>query len=154
MKKAFTLLELIFVVVIVGILVGVASSSFKTDYLRNDAEFILAKIKQAQYKGIGYEHNSFGTQNATADYDNGCIRLEKGTLEESATQAELTYSLHVDSFDAGTICFDSKGRPHETDFSSANLLSANKVIELTYNGETKKILILPISGFAIISCNN
>lgn len=153
MKKAFTLVELIFIIVIIGILAGVASSVFKSDYLSNDADFILAKIKQAQYKGIGYEHNGFGTQSAVADYNNGCINLEKISLQESSTDGKLTYALHVDAFDAGTICFDSKGRPHNSDFRSVNLLNDKKVITLSYNGETKNIFILATSGFAIISCN-
>lgn len=153
MKKAFTLLELIFVVVIIGILVGVASSSFKSDYLRADAEFIALKIKQAQYKGIGYEHKVFGTDTAPADYNNGCINLEKTALEDSSVDGRVTYALHVDAFDAGTICFDAKGRPHDTDFSPSTLRSDTKVITLSYNGKTKDISILRISGFAIIECN-
>ena len=61
MKNAYTLVELIFVIVIIGVLAGVASTSFKSDYLRADMNYIAAKIKEAQYKGIGFEHKVFGT---------------------------------------------------------------------------------------------
>ncbi|PHR54925.1 MAG: hypothetical protein COA44_12050 [Arcobacter sp.] len=153
MKKAFTLLELIFVVVIIGILMGVASSSFKSDYLSADAEFITIKIRQAQYKGIGYEHKVFGSDTAPVDYINGCINLEKSALGDSSVDGKVSYKLHVDNFNAGTLCFDAKGRPHDTDFSPSTLRSDTKVITLSYNGKTKDISILSLSGFAIIECN-
>ena len=72
---------------------------------------------------------------------------------DNAVDGNIKYVLHVDSFDAGTICFDAKGRPHTGDFGLGTLLSAKKVINLTYNGQTKQITILPLSGFAIIGCN-
>jgi len=153
MRNAYTLVELIFVIVIIGILTGVASSSFKTDYLSADADFIAAKIRQAQYKGIGYEHKVFGTDTAPVDYNNGCIRLEKSALEDKAVDSKVAYKLHVDSFDEGTICFDAKGRVHDDDFTLGSLRSDTKVITLSYNGETKTISLLALSGFAIIECN-
>ena len=143
----------IFVIVIIGVLAGVASTSFKSDYLRADMDYIASKIKEAQYKGIGFEHKAFGTNLAPADYNNGCIRLEKTALESHAVDGNIKYALHVDGFDAGTICFDAKGRPHSDDFTLATLLSAQKVIDLSYGGKTKKITILPVSGFAIMECN-
>lgn len=153
MKNAYTLVELIFVIVIIGVLAGVASTSFKSDYLRADMSYIAAKIKEAQYKGIGFEHKAFGTDIAAADYNNGCIDLEKTALESHAVDGNIKYVLHVDSFDAGTICFDAKGRPHTDDFSPGTLLSVKTVVNLAYDGQAKQITILPLSGFAIIGCN-
>jgi len=153
MKKAFTLLELIFVIVIIGVLAGVASSTYKENYLKNDISFIALKIKEAQYRGIGYEHMVFGTNNAPVDYINGCIRLEKSALEEKSTEGKVGYKLRVNSFDEGTICFDSKGRPHDDDFTLATLRSEKKVIDLSYNGETKSIEISAVSGYVSTSCD-
>ncbi len=150
-RDAFTLLELIFIIVIIGVLVGVGSSSFKTNYMRNDINFIMAKIKQAQYRGIGYEHQNFDGS-FLADTI-GCIDLEKSALEERASDGNLPYKLHINSFDAGVICFDAKGRPHEDDFTSATLLSEKKDIIITYSGKSKTITILPISGYVVKSCN-
>ncbi len=153
MRRSFTLIELIFVVVIIGILAGVAGSMFKDNYLRNDADFIILKIRQAQYKGIGYEHNGFGLQNSVADYENGCIKLEKSALQESAGSGNAGYSLHVDAFDEGSLCFDAKGRPHDGDFTFDKLLTDKKTINLSFRGESRVIEIMPKNGFAIIMPN-
>ncbi len=153
MRKAYTLLELIFIIVIIGILAGVASTTYKADYLKSDIKYIALKIKKAQYRGIGYEHKVFGTDNAPVDYINGCIRLEKTALQDKATEGKAQYKLHVDAFDAGTICFDAKGRPHDNDFSPATLRSVKKVIDLSYNGNTQSITISAISGFVTTSCD-
>jgi len=59
MKKAYTLIELIFVIIIIGIMSAVGASAFKPTYLRDDTNFIQAKIKQAQFLGIGYNHIAF-----------------------------------------------------------------------------------------------
>ena len=85
MRKAFTFIELIFVIVIIGIMTSLGLSAFKTNYLLNDVEFIASKIKEAQFLGTGYEHNGFGSQNLTPDYNAGCIKVEKTSLEENAT---------------------------------------------------------------------
>lgn len=153
MRKAYTLLELIFIIVIIGVLAGVASTTYKENYLKNDINFIAVKIKKAQYRGIGYEHKVFGTDNAPADYINGCIRLEKTALEDKAIDGDVQYRLHVDDFDSGILCFDAKGRPHDNDFSPATLRSEKKVIDLSYNGETESITISAVSGFVSTSCN-
>jgi len=153
MKKAYSLVELIFVIVIIGVLAGVASSSFKTDYLTLDAEFILIKIKQAQYKGIGYDHRTFGSTVAPTDFVNGCIRLEKSALEDKAINGKVAYKLHVDTFDAGVICFDAKGRAHDNDFSLATLRNTTKILSLTLNGVTQELKILPETGYVIRICN-
>lgn len=154
MKKAYTLVELIFVIVIIGVLAGVAGSSFKSDYLAADMDYIAAKIKEAQYKGIGYEHRNFdGTFQSGMK---GCIELTETALEDKASEGDVAYKLHVSidtSLSSDMLCFDAKGRPHETDFSLGTLLNVKKEINLSYNGRTKQIIILPLSGFAIIGCN-
>ncbi|MCJ7766429.1 MAG: prepilin-type N-terminal cleavage/methylation domain-containing protein [Thiovulaceae bacterium] len=150
MRRAFTLIELIFVVAVIGILAGVAGSMFKTNYLRNDTDLIVLKIRQSQYKGIGYEHNGFGLQSSVPDYENGCIDLNSSAFQASASSGVAAYSLHVDAFDGGILCFDAKGRPHENNFASGTLLTEKISIDLSYRGETKTIVILPKNGFVII----
>lgn len=157
MKKAFTLLELIFVILIIGIISSVGFSSFKPKYLIDDVNFIATKIKETQFLGTGYEHNSFGVEEITPDYSNGCIDLKKSSLNESATtDNKMNYILHVtdennNEFDYGTICFDSKGRPHDNNFTNGSLLSTQKVLRFKYSNKEKNITIEPITGYVIIS---
>ena len=49
MKKAFTMLELIFVIVIVGILSFIAASSFQRDTLREAADQVVSHIRYTQH---------------------------------------------------------------------------------------------------------
>ena len=154
MKKAYTLIELIFVIVVIGILAGVAGTCFKADYLRADRDFILAMIKQAQYLGIGYEHRNI---DGTFQSDKrGCIELTKIALEDKASDGNVAYKLHVDVNTNGlsnnVLCFDSKGRPVNGNFATGTLLANKHEITLTYNG-IKSIFLLPKSGYAIIECN-
>ena len=156
MRKAFTFIELIFVIVIIGIMTSLGLSAFKTNYLLNDVEFIASKIKEAQFLGTGYEHNGFGSQNSTPDYNAGCIKVEKTSLEENATnKKEVNYKLHVEIevVDGGSdiLCFDSKGRPHMDDFTTSSLITTQKQFKFSYNGKIKYITIEPITGYAIIS---
>lgn len=150
MKTAFTLLELIVVIVIISIMTAVGSSSFRSNYLHDDVQFILTKIQEAHFKGIGYEHNGFGTEATLPDYDNGCIQLQNATLNDRATQTGIYYTLHVDDFDYGTLCFDAKGRPHHDNFKKSTLLTTQKLLNFTYSGKSYSIIIEPVSGYAII----
>ncbi|MEA2111476.1 MAG: type II secretion system protein [Campylobacterota bacterium] len=141
--RAFTLIELIFVIVIIGIMVGVGASAFKPTYLTDDVNYIHSKIQEAQFHGIGYEHLNFdGTVIADAQ---GCIELTNSALKDD------NYKLHVETFDYGTICFDSKGRPHEDTYNGP--LLARNVLNFVYSGENRSIIIEPISGYAIIKYN-
>ncbi len=152
MKKAFTLIELIFVIILIGIIAGVGSSMFKTNYLLHDTHYIMSKIRQAQYEGIGYEHQKF--DGTFIDDDRGCVDFTKEKLDDNASESGGKYSLHVSidksAFSSGTLCFDAKGRPHDGDFSSNSLLSEQKMLKLGYSDTENIIIIEPITGYAII----
>ncbi len=149
--KAFTLLELIFVIVIMGVMIGIGTSTFKPKHLINDVNFIQSKIKEVQFRGIGYEHNSFGSEASTPDYKNGCIKIKDVNLSERAdSKNSLSYTLRIDSFDYGTLCFDSKGRPHRDNFTKDTLLGEGITLNFTYNTKLKDIIIEPITGYVII----
>jgi len=153
MKKAYSLIELIFVIVIIGVLAGVASSSFKSDYLSTDANYIVAKIKEAQYRGVGYEHRTFG---GGVDGSNvGCITLTKAALESKAVNAKIAYKLHVDllgDLSNKTVCFDAKGEAHDDGLFNSSPIGVQKVLGLRYNGEDINITILHKTGFTVTSC--
>ncbi len=154
--RAFTLIELIFVIVIIGILAGIGITSFKPKYLLDDVNFIQSKIKEAQFLGIGYEHNNFGSEETTPDYNNGCIKIDKESLDEDSNNTnEVSYHLHVaitvEGDGSDILCFDSKGRPHIDDFTKANLITKQKIFRFEYRGKERNITIEPITGFTILS---
>ena len=150
--KAFTLIELIFVILVIGIMAKVGFSSFRPKYLINDVNFIHMKIKEAQFLGIGFEHLNFDGTIINGYTDTGCIEIKKSSLEEDATNSkEISYKLHVNIIpNDTTICFDSKGRPHKDNFNGI-LLTEQIVLNFKYSNEERNITIEPITGYAIIS---
>jgi len=136
MRKAFTLIELIFVIVIIGIITGVGVNSFKTHYLINDVNFIVGKIRATQYQGIGYSKVQFGT---TTELNSsiGCITLDKDSLNDT------NYKIHstlVGNLKGETLCFDEKGSP--------SLSEDNLSIE--YKNKTVTLKIQPITGYITV----
>lgn len=151
-KKAFTLLELIFVIVVIGIMVGVGSSAFKPTYLIDDTNFILLKIKEAQHEAIGFDRRTFGGGLIAGHEDSGCITFTKNALNENATTANENYKLRVDlssDLSGSTICFDAKGAPRVGTFNGT-VLDARKTLTLTYSGESKNIVIEPRTGYVLL----
>lgn len=156
MKKAFTLIELIFVIVLIGILGGLGVSSLKVDYANKDGQFLLLKIKETRYKAIGYE----GENNAS------CITLDKNatnTAEKNDPKVKNPYKMRSNislsfSLTKNKLCFDSFGRPHKGDAYDANGIKLNNLmknfltIDVTNGSDTCTIRVHPLSGYAIITC--
>jgi prepilin-type N-terminal cleavage/methylation domain-containing protein len=151
MKPAFSLLELIFVVLLIGILAGIGASAFKPHYLIDDVNVIVSKIKQAQYEAIGFETRNFdATQIAT---DRGCVTLDKAGFEDAAGSRDGAYSLHVtldrSDFTSTKLCFDTQGAPHEGDHVN-NPITVRKVLKVLYGNDESDIIIEPKTGYVII----
>ncbi len=150
-RYAFSLLELIFVVVLIGILAGIGASSFRTNYLVNDINFIAMKIRRAQFEGIGYETRTFGGGHIATD--KGCVTLSENALKDDINASGGMYALHVTldatDFNTGEVCFDAKGQPHDGDHAS-NLLAVRKVLKVRYRSHEANITIEPLSGYVIV----
>jgi len=125
MKKAYTLIELIFVIVIIGILSGVGYYSFDPHYLRNDAHMITMKIEQTRYEAIHYD-KTFNDAKSNI----GCIKL--ATLKDTnESSIEQNYKFHSEiSPDTGSICFDIFGRLSDESISDLNISYQNKTVIL------------------------
>lgn len=161
MKHAFSLIELIFVIVLIGVLSGIGFYMNRPDATQSDAQYTLLKLKEARYRAIGYQSSdSFGV-------NGGCVTLTKDALSDNeAPRHEIksditpisvtTYAnpaLH--SIDGNEICFDALGRPHDGNSVALNtLLSSDVNVTFTKGTKNSTIRLFPQSGYAAIACEN
>lgn len=159
MKTAFTLLELIFVIVIVGILSGVAFYSFKPHYLRSDINFVLMKLEQTRYEAMGYDKS---LPAADTNLSIGCITVADLSDTNNTKTNATPYKFHAD-FDASkssisssdTICFDTFGRVHtgiDANKATLSTLSSDDInLTYIYNGKEGNLSIDHLTGYIHIS---
>ena len=150
MRRAVTLLELIFVMVIIGILIGIGVYTFRPKYLQNDADFVYMNILQAKYRGVNYDKSLHDT---STDDSIGCIELSETAIKNRAKSAHYTFRSQIvvnDNDSNLTLCFDSYGRPHLDDnlTSFSSLLKSKKtLVSLQYKNQEVNITIFPQSGY-------
>jgi prepilin-type N-terminal cleavage/methylation domain-containing protein len=151
-KEAFSLLELIFVLVIIGVLSGVGLYSFKPHYLRDDTNFVLLKLQDTKYKALSYDKSlNDGDINGSI----GCIDLQKlNDVYDKKTKSN-NYKFHstiTPPSDLNILCFDTYGRIYngENDDNATTLESLiynNVIITLDYGNEEKNITIMTHTGY-------
>jgi prepilin-type N-terminal cleavage/methylation domain-containing protein len=148
MKKAFTLLELIFVLVLIGVLSGITFYMNRPDATRGDAQYTLLKLKEARYRSIGFD-----TGNGTSA-TSGCVTLTKEALSSNETP---TYTIKSNTITSSvtTVCFDALGRPHDGNSTALGTLFRSDLnITFQNNPRTCAIRLYKQSGYAIITCTN
>jgi len=146
--KAFTLIELIYVIVIIGILAGTGFYYFKPHYLQNDRDFLELQLNTVRYEGLNYDKRS---PSASMDYSVGCIAQSDFFTPHSTIgkhyKKHATFTLTPDE---NILCFDTIGHLHNgTDTNKTtqiSLLSSDVVITLRYNNKEKNITIDHFSG--------
>lgn len=148
MKNAFSLIELIFVIVLMGVLAGIGFYMSRPDPTRTDAQYTLLQLKEARYRAIGYE-----TEDENICSEGGWVQLAEASLENDGSISKHDIKSAI-SPDGLTICFDSLGRPHDENKTSLDsLLRVPLDINFTTKGGGKStIRLYPQSGYAIIPC--
>ncbi len=150
MKKAFTLVELITALIIVGILSSIAFYSIKPDYLKNDTNYVFMKLENARYSAIGYDKrvSSLGDLNSAI----GCVDFNKLSEIDDKTKSKnyvfnstLNYTLDI-------LCFDSAGRLYDGSIDNNmttldSLIQSNVIININYKDKNSTIKIYPFSGY-------
>jgi len=141
MKKSFTLLELIFVIVVIGILAGIAIpklfpaiNTAKIKKLQSQVSAIRVAISNA------YSKNVIGGNNV-------CPSLEKSTTDDTLFENILTYPIYKDK---GNIKWDGNG----TDY---NATIGNMVVKFHYDTNTSnncKFSCESVSGTQKYSCSD
>lgn len=149
MKNAFSLMELIFVIVLMGILTGIGFYMSRPDPTRADAQYALLKLKEARYRALGYD----------GAVPSGCVTFTQEALSSNeAPKHEIKSAVSVIYPPVpalSTVCFDALGRPHEGNSITLDTLIRTKVAILFKNGDKNTTVHLyPQTGYAIIPCNN
>ena len=153
-RNGFSLVELIFVIVLLGVLSSVGFYYSRPNYTRQDAQYTLLKLKEARYRAIGYE-----TSDGSCS-EKGWVQLTKNALSSNETpkheikSQEPTISISLTP--PNIICFDSLGRPHDGNNTNLSTIIQND-LNITFsssNGEESNITLYSGTGYAIIPCNN
>jgi len=144
-KHAFSLVELIFVIVLIGVISGIGFYMSRPDYSRQDAQYTLLKLKEARYRALGYD----ALDNA------GCVTLTQAALSSNEIPRHEIKSTITLTPNIATVCFDGMGRPHSGNSVTLNtLLTGELNINFKNSDKNTTIRLFSGTGYAIIPCNN
>ena len=148
MKKSVTLVELIFVLVIIGILSFVGLYTFRPNFLRNDANLVFMKLETTRYQAIGYNKNldDLGDIN----YSVGCIKIDD--LNKSKEDYKFRSTIEVDPASLDILCFDRYGRLHDGSIDNNkttlnSLLNNYVIIKVKQNEKNITLKLFSKSGY-------
>ena len=141
--KAFTLIEVIFVIIIAGIMTFIGLEYLPDNTLVSDYQMLKQKILQKRSNALGY--NYIGENNQT------CIEFDKDWLNNDDNNSKVGYVFKSEinsDVEGNVICFDYEGRVFkgEVDSNLSNLLHKEVIVTLKYKNKEKNITIYPISG--------
>ena len=146
--KSFTLIEFIFVIIIVGVLSISAINSLPDNTLIDNTNYIYNKILEKKANALGFMANM-----ENEDENNSvCIVFDKNWLKDDEKRRKVKFNLssrvEIKS-EYKTICFDYLGRPYKGRvdlLKFSNLLHKKTDINITYNDKYKTIEVYPITG--------
>lgn len=154
-RRGFTMLELIFVIILISILSSIGIGFIPNHDVMNDTNFISMQVKEKQKNALNYDTNAFTTRpwylvQNSLEYNLTCIELDKDVINtiEASKNEQKTYQIKTDiisSLASKTLCFDFLGRPYEHD--TEQLLLQNVDI----NVSDKHISVFPMSGYVKIN---
>jgi len=176
MKKAFTMLELIFVIVIIGILAAVIIPNTRSNPTAEAATKLMAHLRYTQHLAL-VDDKYDGTANAYKNrwqvrFNNNTYSIVNENNTSYATSPsdrqspmkdiDLNEDYGVTVTFQGTQClgqsiisFDYLGRPFVGDLSVSpynNLMTDDDCeIEISYGAETATVAIEPETGYASVS---
>jgi prepilin-type N-terminal cleavage/methylation domain-containing protein len=144
--RAFTLIELIFVLVIIGIMAFVGMEFIPNETYISDAQMLKKLILTKKTNALGYK--VYGENNDT------CLRLNKDYINSEENLSQVKYKFKSDINVSGLkngdlICFDYKGRPYDgvVERNLSHLLEKNVIITLKHHTKEINLTLYPISGY-------
>ncbi len=120
MKKAFTMIELVFVIVIVGIISAMIAPNFQGNSLRQAADQVISHIRYTQH--LAMMDNKFDPNDTTWFKERWQLFFSKTT---SGSNNLWTYSIFSDN--------NHDGNPNEVELAS-NPLDSTKRLTGGYSG--------------------
>lgn len=142
------MVELIFVIVIMGVLAKIATGFMPDNKLLNDVNFLTQQIKKTQHQAMGYENYHFGKSQFwdenSSDFNRTCIAFNN-TFVQTLSKQDYHFNATLTP-EVPTLCFDSMGRPYR----SMQLLVQKVDINVTLNNHMNTVSVLPYSGYVII----
>lgn len=148
MRKAFSMIELIFIIVILGVLATAMKMNMPDNRLLTDTNFITQQIKAKQIYALSYDNFNYTTQ-AFID-DKTCVYINKDALnldEKNSTKSnpyQISSKTIITPNDLN-ICFDNFGRPYNVN----NFINMSILFNIAYKDRNKTINIMPFSGNVI-----
>ncbi len=134
MKEAFSMLEVVVTVMIIGIFTAIATEFIPNNSLLENSSYILYKIKETQAKAL-----------LNQDKEN-CITLNNKIYDTSKNhQITIESSLFNKK-----LCFDSEGKPFENNLSAENMIKKPVTIKIKKQKEEKDLILMPFSGLVVI----
>ena len=144
--KGFTMIELIFVIVLMGLLTFVGLSFIPDNTLSDNTKALKNLINMKITNALSYEAN-MSDEN---DKKRVCITFNTDSLNSEENASKIKYFFKADiSSDVDTVCFDKFGRPFKdsVDDRDNNLLNENIKIILKYKNDEQDILIHKLTGY-------
>ena len=162
--KAFTLIELIFVILILALLSSVAVYYIPDNTLHENIKILKDKILEKRSNAVNFI--SQGKENNLT-----CIEFDINSLNKDENSSRVGFhfskritvklggcdnAANIDFEDNKTICFDRFGRPFvgEVDDKLENLCHNNAEISFEYKNKDSNITIYSISGAVKINEKN
>lgn len=151
MRRGLTLIETVFVIVIIGIISAIGAMSYHPRVVKNDADFTALAIEKKRKEGISFDHRSFGGGEITDTKQKGCITLTKNGITDVFRKGGGKYNFKssiLGDYSGKKICFDHLGRPSEGNYT--NIVSSPIDINISYLKKSLTLKVLPVSGYVII----
>lgn len=133
MKNALTLVELLFVIVLLGVLSSFALTAIPKNRAFSDAKHIISLINQTRFQAQGNQETT------------KCITVSQANINT----LDDTYQVSSTILPAQTtLCFDWMGRVYDE-----NNVSISAVVDINISAQNKNrtILIFPVTGYAKIN---
>jgi prepilin-type N-terminal cleavage/methylation domain-containing protein len=160
-KSAFTMIELIFVIIIIAVIASVGMAFIPNTTAINDANFLIQKIKETQKNALSYDTQDFNTTRSpwadlpfnSTEYNLTCTSLNPAVLNTLEQNSSRPYTIESNVVVIGatnTLCFDFLGRPYSYQDGSNRLLFVRLDINVSQSDNSQLLSVYPISGYVKI----